>query len=407
MIEVKGGCNMNKKIIFGILILGVLVTAGFVSAGLFSKARITGNAVSEGWTPWYDRDNAGGNGDYETLKDIIREYGICENPTAIECRTVKGKIDSSKTGQTVHCDTEYGFYCLNRENPGGSLFSPNCEDYEVRYYCGVDVPFCGVLPCKISIGESKKVRADGMDYKITLDGISSATTTEASITINGESKTFTEGQSKTYVFDGKEFYVSVENIFRTSESTGYVAVDFEKVSNCTDSDGGLNYYVKGEVYYQNQLFIDGCLQTGGDLANPILSGEVVEQYCLDGKLESKNYMCPNGCKDGACIKSSSTEVTYQGVLDMLSNCESRRGVLLNSSSEITGNAICGEIGKSCLITFDAGHYSRVQGVSFRMENFPVLETGEDCSYRWIPSTAAFAEGADHMSVQAICCSPPN
>lgn len=36
------------------------------------------------WTPWFDRDNTGGNGDYEGLSDLIKEGNdICPAPIKI------------------------------------------------------------------------------------------------------------------------------------------------------------------------------------------------------------------------------------------------------------------------------------------------------------------------------------
>ena len=74
---------------------------------------------------------------------------------------------------------------------------------------------------------------------------------------------------------------------------------------CTDSDGGKDYYVKGITkgsYGNGQKF---------DVEDSCENNEVHEYYCISNvndvtkpNYEWINYNCPNGCKDGACVKSS-------------------------------------------------------------------------------------------------------
>lgn len=38
------------------------------------------------WTIWFDRDNPSGNGDYETLTELLNEgKPICKVPVAVNC----------------------------------------------------------------------------------------------------------------------------------------------------------------------------------------------------------------------------------------------------------------------------------------------------------------------------------
>ena len=84
---------------------------------------------------------------------------------------------------------------------------------------------------------------------------------------------------------------------------------------CTDSDGGLNYGVKGNISESaiggSILFKDNCsLIQGKNLLN--------EMYCTnEGQLGSlKVYDCSlegKVCQDGACVSSSSGEVTYPAI----------------------------------------------------------------------------------------------
>ena len=65
-------------------------------------------------------------------------------------------------------------------------------------------------------------------------------------------------------------------------------------TTCTDSDGGLNYNVKGTVTSGGAVNTDVCSA----------SGYLFEQYCLNGNPVQTTYWCPNGCQDGACLATS-------------------------------------------------------------------------------------------------------
>lgn len=75
--------------------------------------------------------------------------------------------------------------------------------------------------------------------------------------------------------------------------------------NCTDSDGGKDYYVKGQFSGMWEgTFItntDSCLDPI-DWDNVYSSEYLGEAYCENDILKIEKYTCPNGCSDGACIK---------------------------------------------------------------------------------------------------------
>ena len=106
---------------------------------------------------------------------------------------------------------------------------------------------------------------------------------------------------------------------------------------CEDSDGGVNYYVKGEAtdyLYKNEVlsgkmvYADSCLTLNENNEGSFESEEgnyLSEKYCIEGgKSSVSKYKCPNGCKDGACIKgegdkcSSDEDCTNEGTTG---NCE--------------------------------------------------------------------------------------
>jgi len=72
----------------------------------------------------------------------------------------------------------------------------------------------------IQNGESTTLEVNGISYDVSLGGLSSATTTQASVTVNGETRTFTQGQTKTVA--GIDVYV--KTVFREGDALGYVEV---------------------------------------------------------------------------------------------------------------------------------------------------------------------------------------
>lgn len=79
-----------------------------------------------GWTPWYDRDNSSGNGDYESAH---LQAGVCATPTGVECRTVNN-LALWQTGEVVVCSTTT-VHCINANQPDGYCN----HDYKVRFFC--------------------------------------------------------------------------------------------------------------------------------------------------------------------------------------------------------------------------------------------------------------------------------
>lgn len=67
------------------------------------------------------------------------------------------------------------------------------------------------------------------------------------------------------------------------------------ISPCTDTDGGENYYIKGTVSCASQSYTDFC--KANDIPNMLV------EYVTNGNgVGTPNYVCPNGCRDGACIR---------------------------------------------------------------------------------------------------------
>ena len=71
---------------------------------------------------------------------------------------------------------------------------------------------------------------------------------------------------------------------------------------CSDSDFGINPYVRGITSSEQMVVVDRCTTIG-----------VVERYCeLDGSLGEVVIPCLYGCNGGACSKESPTGFVVKG-----------------------------------------------------------------------------------------------
>ncbi|XP_056305264.1 uncharacterized protein si:dkey-205h13.2 [Danio aesculapii] len=84
-------------------------------------------------TPWFDRDNPSGLGDYETLPLTLSTYPlqVCAQPIAIEVETISGTPILPTGNNFQEYDPKLGFSCVNAQQNGG------CQDYKVRFTCPV------------------------------------------------------------------------------------------------------------------------------------------------------------------------------------------------------------------------------------------------------------------------------
>ncbi|XP_028409464.1 cartilage intermediate layer protein 1-like [Dendronephthya gigantea] len=86
------------------------------------------------WTPWLDRDNPSGSGDYE-LYTHLPGRARCRagfKPVGANCRVKGSNIPWYRANQNISpCNqcTPKGFACVNKVN------SQSCKDYEIRFLC--------------------------------------------------------------------------------------------------------------------------------------------------------------------------------------------------------------------------------------------------------------------------------
>ena len=88
--------------------------------------------------------------------------------------------------------------------------------------------------------------------------------------------------------------------------TGYATSLVSMTSKCSDSDGGIDYSVKGEVTYsfrgEEKVLTDECFE---EASRWWRSGEgyIREYSCGDKKVLATGHKCENGCLDGICLEA--------------------------------------------------------------------------------------------------------
>ena len=148
--------------------------------------------------------------------------------------------------------------------------------------------------------------------------------------------------------DGNDYRIEVKlnacshpdfcpDLYTASDISSYFSIvsSFSDYA-CTDSDGGKDYYVKGKatglyglssqtgwIFGEDpnkasarsdksldySIYYDHCYDSED-------SNQLNEAYCDgNGRLQSYGYTCPNGCKDGACIKDEEGEVCGNGICE--------------------------------------------------------------------------------------------
>ena len=88
----------------------------------------------------------------------------------------------------------------------------------------------------------------------------------------------------------------------STEPGGYfrIAQHTAGSSECFDTDGGANQFVRGAVSYEDWSFLDDCSVIVSDDGNV---STLYEGYCADATHPTiAQYNCTKGCENGACVR---------------------------------------------------------------------------------------------------------
>ncbi len=227
-------------------------------------------------------------------------------------------------------------YCYFNDGEENVLKEAICEGDEVKLLtvtCSDDKPYCNKAVCS-------DVRPTCTDTDGGNDPLVKGTITESRNEDGPSGSDYCESVSNnqiTYVEEGcsgddcglREFYC-VSNIISSSVDVkcpdgcsdgvciGEVLIpsdepeDFPEIGQCADSDGGKNYYIKGEI--------EGPLAASPNSPREDIcaGGSVRELFCnSEGKGEPFLYECPDGCSEGVCIsyiiQSDFGSIIYEGI----------------------------------------------------------------------------------------------
>ena len=140
---------------------------------------------------------------------------------------------------------------------------------------------------------------------ISLAGVSDYDTVV--VDVDGTAKVINKDETKT--FDGLSIkVVDVYYLPREGEiSSALLEISKTSVNQtCTDSDGGINYYVKGCVTVCTYTDTGGSC---GSSCDACVGTELTEGYCKNNEGKTVKYQCPYGCENGACLQQGQTTTT--------------------------------------------------------------------------------------------------
>ena len=90
----------------------------------------------------------------------------------------------------------------------------------------------------------------------------------------------------------------------TSGQTCTNGVCINQATTCTDSDGGKDYYKKGIITWGGSTDSDICGKDTQLGNHPVTQNTLREIWCQDNRIYNELFECPEGCKDGVCVKES-------------------------------------------------------------------------------------------------------
>jgi len=195
-------------------------------------------------------------------------------------------------GACIRCDTNLD--CNdNNSTTGDTCVNPGT----IEAFCENNFIPTTFADVKIRVREVETLAAiDGAVVEFKVDGEIIATKTTNS---QGVTAPVTIGVGKIlYVNVYKEGYAIKTNAnLGTVTTSGIRDIAISPLTlECTDSDGGIDYFTKGTILTTiPTTHSDYCV---GDILNEYYCGKPDnEQSATDFK-----YKCPNGCSDGACIQ---------------------------------------------------------------------------------------------------------
>ncbi len=270
-------------------------------------------------------------GDQECFEEAFKncEYGATLTSKLLDTITYKYEIVGETTSGTCNIMSKY----LDNPNPAWENVEMTCtydrtKDFNTAvqdmsrcagalYNLMMGLPACSSYN-ELRFMDTTIYTVDGKDYEIRLDYVYPS---RAKFLVNGEMTGSIDDYGSYELMDGKKLII--HEIFESDEkvNSNRYGVRFcidgkageikkeirETAGECTDTDGGKDYYKKGTTLNQGWKRTDSCTDmTRGSVYE--CSGSycnLAEYTCGDGNtpVVEEYYRCPNGCKNGVCIRA--------------------------------------------------------------------------------------------------------
>ena len=355
---------MKKRLgVFICLTLVLVLSFSLVSASWFGNFlnKITGKAIdgncadSDGGVQYYEK---GTINEQELITDFCQASSAltCSSPNedfCVNCYKRGGIVKEGESGCFCQSSGSYinawfgtcsgslnylrEYSCLEGERVTETYACPNgCVDGACVQSQPTTKSSCSGNLCTLYEGESVTATLGGDNYVVSIDYIDSLGVV---LYINNGTDRGSTDLGMTYrLVEGRttrmwNIFITIININVQDYQGGIKKVDFEyssATSQCTDSDGGKNYYVKGNIFgikenmTSAELFrikhrglwlesSDYCATNEGYITDK--GNNLVESFCNEKEyIDSETINCPNGCVDGACVNQSQTNQTIPYIL---------------------------------------------------------------------------------------------
>jgi hypothetical protein len=279
---------MKKEVIvlFGfllILYLSLIVYAQNDTLGVMKQCYSSKDCPQSAISPWCDGDNA------------CQELAVCSNPetTNSTCSITKECVNCINIGYLGCKDGQcQKINCYKDEDCGQSITKKYCSGSQACIYESINHCYnSGTI-------DSSCIGTGGAGCSTCAYGCSEG------VCLGGTNQTYPCGQGN----DGQSCPCVSQPppkpscSYSPAYNTNRCLITYKETCEtaiCKDTDGGINYYVKGSVMFGEKIAAtDSCenaitLREEGCVPNPKPN---------EGTMFTNIYKCPNGCSDGACIK---------------------------------------------------------------------------------------------------------
>ena len=252
------------------------------------------------WTPWLDRDDPDGTGDWENLH-AFEPNEACLSPVAVKAMDLLPGTTNSN--QVTHIDLT-GFYCFNDEQTNGLP----CSDFAVSFCCPVDevvtceTAYCDVNEWCLETADGPRCMCgdddfnddwDTEDFVEFEDGECLAT--ESPVTKVNDTCTIQVGDCDAYGYEWTEIMDSDDPFSGTDGDFEFIH-NFDGLDACANPTGIKATAISTGVYGSWPVHIDLALGF----------------WCVNSEQSSPSGYCENWGVQLCCPKAATGDCSEEG-----------------------------------------------------------------------------------------------